>query len=436
MHANTGIITSYRLSHHRATVDEIEEACFSDQQAAVTHLIDHPSVSEAYVLQTCHRVEAYIVTEDTDTGKDILKQTFLDTSPVVFGGHEESLKHLMRVAAGLESLIIGEDEILGQVSNAYEKAVEADAIGPILEEAIPKAIRLGERARSETKINEGVLSIGSAAVELASNQIDLSEATALIVGAGEMGQLCAEAFGRTDVDSLIVANRSLKRAQHAVSDLTVETTATDLNNLDRYLRRADLIVTTVDIDQPFLDTDAVADIGPTMIIDLGQPRNVSTPVDDISTISLFDLDDLEMMRDETAAQRKAAAESVEEMIDTELQQLLDQYKRKQADDVIQAMYEGAEQIKRRELQMAINKLENQEGTLTDQEREVIESLADTIVSQLLAPPTKSLREAAANDDWETISTALQLFNPELEYDDFPLTDQESSSSSEQGIEEG
>ncbi|MFB6187299.1 MAG: glutamyl-tRNA reductase, partial [Halobacteriaceae archaeon] len=99
-------------------------------------------------------------------------------------------------------------------------------------------------------------------------------------------------------------------------------------------------------------------------------------------------------------------------------------------------YEGAEQIKRRELQMAINKLENQEGTLTDQEREVIESLADTIVSQLLAPPTKSLREAAANDDWETISTALQLFNPELEYDDFPLTDQESSSSSEQGIEEG
>ncbi|MFB6188160.1 MAG: glutamyl-tRNA reductase, partial [Halobacteriaceae archaeon] len=149
MNANTGIITSYRLSHHRARVDEIEEASFSDQHAAVTHLIDHPSVSEAYVLQTCHRVEAYVVTKDTDTGKDILKQAFLDTSPAVFGGHEESLKHLMRVASGLESLIIGEDEILGQVSDAYEKAVEADAIGPVLEEAIPKAIRLGERARSE-----------------------------------------------------------------------------------------------------------------------------------------------------------------------------------------------------------------------------------------------------------------------------------------------
>ena len=188
-----GVISGVSVSHEHASVHEIETVATESQRETVATLLAEPSVEEALVLQTCNRAEAYVVTDDPDSGRAAL-DTYLDgvdEGVVDRMDHEESLRHLMRVGAGLESLVIGEDQIIGQVRDAYEDARSVGGIDTVLESAVTKAIHVGERARSETAINDGVVSLGSAAVALAQREHDIDGATALIVGAGEMATLTA-----------------------------------------------------------------------------------------------------------------------------------------------------------------------------------------------------------------------------------------------------
>jgi glutamyl-tRNA reductase len=161
-----------------------------------------------------------------------------------------------------------------------------------------------------------------------------------------------------------------------------------------------------------IDSEDVEGTAPTWIVDMGQPRDVAPTVDDVEGVRRFDLDALERITADTRERRREAAAEAEAMIDAEFDHLLDRFKRKRADEVIAAMHESADRVKRRELERAVRKMES-EGELTDEQREVVEALADSLVGQLLAAPTKSLRDAAAEDDWTTIATALQLFDPEF-----------------------
>ncbi|MFC7046769.1 glutamyl-tRNA reductase [Halobacteriaceae archaeon GCM10025711] len=420
MNPGTGVVSGVRVSQDSATVDEIEAVRVNGQTAAVEHLLAHPDVDEAFVLQTCHRVEAYVVTSDPVSGRralmDRLPLLTTDVSSVKMA-HEESLRHLLRVAAGLESVVLGEDQILGQVRAAYEDASEAGGLGQILEDAVTKAIHVGERARTDTPINEGVTSMGSAARRLAARERDLDGATAVVVGAGEMGTLVAKAFADSEVARLVVANRTPSTAAHVVADISgdVETEAVSLDALGDVLVHADVVVAATSSQRPVVKAGDLAANDDVLVIDLGQPRDVSADALSLDVVTVFDLDDLEAVTDATKEQRRRAAEDVEAIIDRELDLLLDQYKRKRADEVIAAMYESAERLKRRELATAFSKLEARDE-LTDEQREVVSALADTLVSQMLAAPTRSLRDAAAQDDWTTINTALQLFNPEFEAD--------------------
>jgi hypothetical protein len=183
---STGVISGASVDIDHATVDELEAATVESQRAGVERLLSVPAVEEAYVLQTCNRAEAYVVADGAETGRAALEAYLAGTggSTVREFGHEASLRHLMRVACGLESLVVGEDQILGQVRAAYETARGAGAVGPVFEDALLKALHVGERARTETAINEGVVSLGSAAVEMAAAERDLEGATAVVVGAG------------------------------------------------------------------------------------------------------------------------------------------------------------------------------------------------------------------------------------------------------------
>ena len=175
----TGVISGVSLAHGTASVEQIEAACVADDHAAVEALLAHDGVREAVCLQTCNRFEVYVVSDDPERGREVVTsvvEEFPDEA-VVDLSHEGSLRHLMRVACGLESLVLGEDQILGQVREAYTAARSVGGIGPVLEEAIEKAIHVGERARTETEIGEGVVSLGSAAVELAADERSLAEAT-------------------------------------------------------------------------------------------------------------------------------------------------------------------------------------------------------------------------------------------------------------------
>jgi glutamyl-tRNA reductase len=318
----------------------------------------------------------------------------------------------MRVAAGLESLVLGEDQILGQFRTALEEARAVGGVGPTLDEALTKALHVGERARSETAINEGVVSLGSAAVRLAERHLDLTETTALVVGAGEMGLLTARALDAAGVPRLLVANRTVPHAEHVARDVTCAASAVGLDALAAAVEEADLVVSATASPDYVLDDAMLAGARATLLVDIAQPRDIDPAVDALDGVTVRDIDALESVTDETHERRRVAAERVEEMIDAEFTHLMERFKRNRADEAIGAMYENAERMKQSEVETALRKLESQ-GELTDEQRETVGALADTIVNQLLAAPTKSLREAAADDDWTTIQTAMQLFDPEF-----------------------
>ncbi|WP_332899864.1 glutamyl-tRNA reductase [Haladaptatus sp. CMSO5] len=408
-----GVISGVSVSHKNACVETIEAACADDQRTGVESLLAEEGVKEAFVLQTCNRAEAYVVTATPELGGRILAD-YVEAVPedaVVSLTHEDSLRHLMRVAAGLESLVIGEDQILGQLRTAYLDASGVGGLGRLLDDGIAKAIHVGERARTETEINEGTVSLASAATSLAARECDLEDATALVIGAGEMGSLAATSLADT-VSTLYVANRTVPRAEAIAEVLETEATAISLDDVPAVVADVSLIITATGSPEPVLSEKTLSKAAETLIIDLAQPRDVDLSASSLPGITIFDLDRLESVTDEAHEQRKAAAQRVSEMIDREFDHLLAQYKRKRADRVIAAMYESADHLKTRELQTAFSQLEAT-GDLTDEQREVVESLANSLVGQLLAAPTKSLRDAAEEDDWTTINTALQLFNPEF-----------------------
>ncbi len=407
----TGVITGVSVSHALATVEEVESAAPDDESAAAQRLAARPGVSESVVLATCNRAEAYVVTNSAADGKEALSAF----APEVREGavtrleHEDAIRHLMRVASGLESLVLGEDQIIGQVKDAIERAREDGTLGPVLEEALLKAVHVGERARTETAINEGTVSMGSAAVELAGREADLGDATALVLGAGEMGTLAARAFDGAGVDELLVANRTLPNAEHVAEDVSVGAEAVPIHDAAAAVREASVVVAATGADEPVLTAEEL-DGADAVCVDIARPRDIDPAADELESVVVHDIDDLERVTEAAHENRRAAAREVEAMIGREHDRLLSSFKRARADEAIRGMYEGAERMKARELDRAITKLEAQ-GDLNDDQRETVEALADSLVSQLLAPPTESLREAAGEDDWTTIQTAMELFDP-------------------------
>jgi glutamyl-tRNA reductase len=410
---STGVISGVRVSHSTADVDELAAAKLGDDADAVATLLDQPAVAEAFALGTCNRVEYYVVTPAPEAGQAALASAGATHPEGVGMGHEESLRHLLRVAAGLESMVLGEDQILGQLRDAVETARDAGGLGPILDEAVSKAIHVGERARTETAINEGVVSLGSAAVRLVERDHALDDATAVVVGAGEMGTLAAKALGAADLDRVTVVNRTPERAADLASSLPVAGDGVGFDEVDDRLAAADVVLSATGSDDAPLDADRLAGAGEMIVADLAQPRDVTPAARDLDDVTAYDLDDLEAVTAATTERRREAADAVEAMVDREFDRLLEQYKRKRADDAIAAMYGSAEALKERELSQALDRMEAH-GEVPEEQREVVASLADSLVSQLLAAPTKSLRDAAAEDDWTTINTALQLFDPEFD----------------------
>jgi glutamyl-tRNA reductase len=406
-----GVLSGVCISHDTASVDDIESVDRFDQQTMLTGLLAHDPVAEALALKTCHRVEAYVVTPATPVGRRVLTEFTpnIDSAVVVEMGHEESLRHLLRVAAGLESLVLGEDQILGQVRDAYIDAREVGTIGSVLEPAVLKAIRVGERARTETSINDGVRSIGSATVAFADEQCDLDGRAALVIGAGQIGSLTANAFADSGIETLYIANRSVSRAEAVVDDVDLgDARAIGLDALPAVLADADVVVSATSSAEYLLDGRHLETAGTTTIIDAARPRDVSPTVSRIQGVSRHGLGALESVIDETRRHRQSAVAAVETIVDREFERLQKQYRRKRADEVIAAMYEQAAEIKSRQVSKALARIEAQ-GDDREARREIIDSLADALLSHLLADPTATLRAAAEEGDWTMLETAAHLF---------------------------
>lgn len=413
-----GVVYSVSVSHKNASVDVIEQVCTESQLNAARELHDHENVSEAFVLQTCNRAEAYVVVEDDKTANNVLADYLGDIpdQAVTTYNHDEALRHLLRVACGLESLVIGENEILGQLKTAYTDASSEGCTGPVLDTALLKAIHTGGDARDNTPINNRDASIGTAALDFINTRDDIEGRRLVIIGAGAVaGAILTENL--TSFDDVGIVNRTVENADRLAGSVDQPVFTEHIDDFNTIVEPHDVIVTAVRSPEPVVTPESFDSTArPLTVVDLGQPRNVDSEVDEMDGVVVYTLDDLEQTTTSMSVDQKAAIFTVEDMVDEAYKQLILQYKRERADDAIRHMYAAAERIKTNELEKAMD-LMGPHDELTLEEISILESFADSIVNQLLAAPTQSLRTAAENDDWETIHTALVLFNPHLDSTD-------------------
>lgn len=401
------------ITHTKATIDEMESAWHGGVDQMLVRLKSHEMVEECAVLKTCNRVEVYVV---SPKGSKVLfefaKRMKVSSRIVDFLDHDESLRHLMRVTSGLESMIVGEDQILGQVKELFMMAKKAGAIGKTLDTAFNKAIQVGKRVRSETGINKGSVSIGSAAVELAEKNLGgLAGKTVMVIGAGEMGTLVAKALTNKNIKVIYVANRTFDKAETLACELDGK--AVKYESMQEFIPVSDVVISATSAPHFILTNEIMCGVmgnedKQLMLIDIGNPRNIESSVGDIPGVTLYSIDDLKSISEANLAKRREEAKKAKLIIEEEIVLLKKQYKRQQADSIISSIYSMVEKIREKECGEAINKLKARH-TMGDIEREVLDDMTHSFAKQILAEPTKILRNAAEHDDERFLDTVAELF---------------------------
>ncbi len=416
------------LNHLTAPLEVRERLYLAGDELQRTLITLHGETpAEIVVVSTCNRLEIYANADDGDrvieaviaylAGRASLTaaqlqgcvQNLLD---------QDAVCHLMRVAAGLESLALGETEILGQIADALKQAQRAGTTGAVLSRLFHDAIHAGKRARTETSISQHTLSISHAALLMAKQHIpDLSKANALVIGAGRMAELTLRALKAHETATVRVINRTFNRASVLASRVGVE--ALEWEHLKTALRDADIVITATSAPQPVL---GAADISaayyqerahPLIVLDIAVPRNVNSNVRHLPNIRLYDIDDLQAVVEGHRAKRQSEAAQVETIIAEELDTYLGWLNSRTAVSTIVALRQKGEGLAAAELTRALNRLPD----LSDHEREVLAQMAHRIVNKLLHTPTAALRERAAQGDHNAYLHAVkQLFDLEAEAD--------------------
>ena len=405
-----------QVTHRTASIDEIERAWHGDVESILKWVGSQDKVEECAVLKTCNRVEIYVVAPRGEKMLfDLAKKARVSSRIIDFHNHDESLLHLLRLASGLESMVIGEDQILGQMKELTQMAMKAGTMGWVLETAFKKAIQVGKRVRRETHINERSISIGSAAVDLAEEILgDLKGRSVLVIGAGETGELISRALLTRDIASLAVTNRTLSSAVCLAESLGGE--AVPFEDMPYQLHTADLVISATsaphyillksDVQLAMANRDKKL-----LIIDIANPRDVDLAAAEVPGVELHNIDSLKNISQENMMQRMAEATRVEEIIAEELELLRAKYKRKQAEELLALLYSQAELIKDQEVRKAMNKL-SARHTLGDIEQQVLCDMSHSIVNKLLSEPTKALKNAAERGDVEILKSLCELFRLE------------------------
>jgi glutamyl-tRNA reductase len=394
-------LSALTVSHKRASVDQISRLTERSTEALLSRLVAS-GAREAFVLHTCNRAEYYVTgskaareaaLEDVDVPADVV--TRYDGPAVA--------RHLFRVAAGLESMVVGEDEILGQVADAQETAIPSldGTLGPVVE----RAIRVGKRVRSETRINEGNSSMGTAAAELASRQVAaVEESRAIVIGAGEMGKMVASPLADRGVD-LLVTNRTYESAKDLAR--RVDGTPICFEAIQSRLQYVDFVVTATDAPHPILDA-ATFEGSEVVALDLANPPDIAPDVAGLDSVTVFDIDDIGTIVDSAMARRSEAAAEAEAIVDGEIDALERDLKKREAESMLSTIYERAEQLREAEVRRAANRLE-ENGGLTSHEREILEEMGSALVNKLLSTPTQTIKEAAVSEDYETLQAVAEVF---------------------------
>ncbi len=383
---------------------------------AVAGLAQRDNVREAVVLSTCNRTEVYVVAELFHGAygdvRDLLCElgdlSVDELTPHLYSQHDTSaITHLFEVAAGLDSAVLGESEILGQVRSAWETAQREGAARSALNALFRAALSTGKRARNETGIGRGTASISHAAVEMITDMIgELSGKRVLVVGAGSMGEGVAVALHRAGGADILVANRTAERGTSLAE--RVDGVAVGLDRLSEAVAAADVIVAGTGADRTLLTRSLVeqargTSTRPLHVVDIGVPRNVDPAVAELAGVGLSNLDDLRDWADRGLSHRAAEAERVRSIVAQEVENHLLESTARQAAPLVASMHEAADRVRVRELERFASRI----GELDDRQRDSIEALTKAIVAKLLHEPSVRLKSQAGTPQGERNAAAVR-----------------------------
>ncbi len=411
------------LNHTTAPVEVREQVSFTREQLAQAIPDLRSEVGEGVILSTCNRTEVYTVPDDPEDGA-VRVARFLSRSlngsangeepevalaPYLYNEHGlGAARHLFRVSSGLDSMILGESQILGQVRTAMTAAADVEPLSPLVSRLFHSAVRSGRRARDETDIGKNALTVSYTGVRLVQRALgNLSGLSALLVGAGEAGRLVAEALASSGVGRVLVANRTAVRAEEIASDLGAEIVPFD--KVADAIRDADVLITAVDADGHVL---SAADISNSMadrdrslfILDLGVPRNIDPAAANLDGVFLHNIDDLSTIAGENLEGRRQAVGEAEAVVEDELARFAEWWDSREAASVIKDVREMAEATRVRELDKALRKMPD----LSEDERANVEAMSRSLVAKLLHQPTVRLKDPAGHPYLQAIKDLFGL----------------------------
>ncbi|MBI4844821.1 MAG: glutamyl-tRNA reductase [Nitrospirae bacterium] len=414
------------LNHNTAPIEVREKFAFDGDklERALKMLMKSNIAGENVILSTCNRVEMYSGVRDIESGIDNIRnfladfhgvpKALLEKSLFILHGRE-AVKHIFRVASGLDSMVLGEPQILGQIKEAFDISLKNKATGAMLNKLMKKTFSVAKRTRTETGIGKGAVNISYAAVELAKKIFsDLSAKACMLIGAGEMGELAARHLINNGVRNVTVTNRTYERAVRLAEEFHGR--AVRFEDFVSELRNTDIVISAVEVQKYILTKDDIKHTmkarkqNPVYLIDISDPRSIDPGIDGLDNVYRYDIDDLNGIVDVNEEERRKEAEKAEAIVDEELKTFLKWQESLLAVPTIVALREKTEAIKKEELEKALKKL----GPLGEKEAETIEYLAASIVNKIIHNPI-ALLKSAGEDQEIIIDSVRRLFS--LEGDD-------------------
>ncbi|KAA9289387.1 glutamyl-tRNA reductase [Corynebacterium amycolatum] len=418
------------MSYRSAPVTLLEKVSVgeTEREAILARLVADEAISEAMLLSTCNRVEYYVVANGFHSGlsavvREIVGRTGLELdelTPHLYVRYAQAaVEHAFSVCAGLDSMVLGEQQIIGQIRNAYQEADEAGTVGRMLHDLAQKALHTGKRVHSETLIDNAGASMVSVAIDEAvaalqpgfNSGVDVAEGTdilagrsALILGAGAMSSLAASYLGRCGIDRLIIANRTVDRAQNLTNhsiEAGIPATAIALHDFADVLDDVDILVSATGAMTPVVSAADVIDHGPLAIVDLSMPRDVAEDVSGLEGIALFNIELLQMTRTEVPGRDDEAA--ARDIVAEELESYLTAQRASEVAPTVRALRERAADVAAAELA----RLEAKTPGLTQKERREVESTVRRVVDKLLHTPTVQVKKLSSQQGGGNYALALQ-----------------------------
>ncbi|MBO1350478.1 MAG: glutamyl-tRNA reductase [Hormoscilla sp. GUM202] len=417
------------LSHKTAPVEVREKLSIPEPQieGAIAALKNYPNIEEVAIISTCNRLEIYIVTNSAQQGVWEVTQFLGDRSQTPghqFRRHlfillrEDAVMHLMRVAAGLDSLVLGEGQILSQVKQAHKLGQQYKGVGRLLNRLLKQAITAGKRVRTETNIGTGAVSISSAAVELAQVKVEnLAASKIAIVGAGKMSRLLVQHLLAKGATQISIINRSMQRAEELARQFpNSQLQLLPLSEMMSAIGASDIVFTSTGATQPLLNRaklEAVLDGDRSvMLFDISVPRNVDADVNQLNNVQAFNVDDLKAVVAQNTESRRQMAQEAAVMLEEECEAFEVWWRSLETVPTINSLRSKVETIREQELEKALSRLGSE---FAEKHQEVIEALTRGIVNKILHDPMVQLR---AQQDIEARRHAMEtlktLFNLETE----------------------